>query len=84
MDNENSPEDLHDQLVKAYLNYFRENEKWEQRDSVRQYYAVQVHVKKIKKLARLRELEIRKIHVEKQDQARQKKLKKRRLKNSTR
>ena len=51
--------DTHDELVKAYLEYFKANEAWEQRKSVRKYYAVQKCVRKIRKLAKERNTEIK-------------------------
>lgn len=83
MENNDLTEDLHDQLVREYLNYFRENEKWEQKDSVRKYYAVQKHIKKIKKLAARREKQIRKIHIHEQEKLRQKKIKNSKGKNDS-
>lgn len=52
-------DDLHDELVKAYLDYFKANEAWEQRKSVRKYYAVQKAIRQIRKLAKERNEEIR-------------------------
>ena len=52
-------DDIHDELVKAYLEYFKANEAWERRQSVRKYYAVQKAVRQIKKLAKDRNEEIR-------------------------
>ena len=52
-------DDTHDQLVKAYLEYFKANEAWEHRKSFRKYWAVQQWVKKIKKLSHQRNIEIR-------------------------
>ncbi len=47
MDEEDS---IHDQLVQAYLEYFKANEWWERNESVRSYAAVQQATKKIQKL----------------------------------
>ena len=55
-------DDLHDQLVKAYLDYFEKNELWERRRSVRTYYEVQKCTRKIRELAESRQKEIRQIH----------------------
>jgi hypothetical protein len=52
-------DDTHDELVKAYLEYFKANEAWERKKSVRKYYAVQQCTKKIKKISHQRNLEIR-------------------------
>jgi aspartate aminotransferase-like enzyme len=57
-------DDIHDELVKAYLEYFKANEKFERTPSVRKYYAVQQQVKNIKKLIRQREKEIRERYLE--------------------
>lgn len=50
---------IHDQLVQAYLDYFKANEWWERNESVRAYNSVQQQTKKIKKLAKARNDEIR-------------------------
>jgi len=50
---------IHDQLVQAYLDYFKANEWWERNESVRAYEAVQRQTKKIKNLAKARNDEIR-------------------------
>lgn len=50
---------IHDQLVQAYLDYFKANEWWERNESVRAYTAVQKQTKLIKKLAKARNDEIR-------------------------
>lgn len=49
----------HDQLIQAYLDYFKANEWWERKESIRAYAAVQQQVKKIKNLAKARNDEIR-------------------------
>ena len=54
--------DIHDRLVKAYLEYFKANEAWEHRQSVRKYYAVQKCVREIRILAKERNNEIREQH----------------------
>jgi len=50
-------DDTHDQLVKEYLEYFKANEKWVARRSIRTYYATQKHLKQIKRLAQKLERE---------------------------
>ena len=57
-------ESLHDQLVRAYLEYFEVNEWWERKNSVRAYAAVQQKTRKIKQLAKARNDEIREIYHE--------------------
>lgn len=52
-------DDTHDQLVKAYLEYFEANEAWERKNSVRKYYAVHQAVKKIRTLSKKRNIELR-------------------------
>jgi len=59
--------DLHDRLVEAYLEYFKANEAWERKQSVRKYYAVQKCVREIRDLADLRNKEIRQQHQTKKD-----------------
>ena len=54
-------DDTHDKLTKAYIEYFKNNEKWVRRRSVRTYYATQRHLKQIKKLAHQLEKENREI-----------------------
>jgi len=60
-------DDIHDQLVKAYLDYFKANEWWERKRSVRAYYAVQKSIREIKELATLRNREVRDQHQTKSD-----------------
>ena len=50
---------IHDQLIKAYLDYFKANEQWERKRSVRAYAAVQQKTKLIRQLAKARNEEIR-------------------------
>ena len=45
-------DDAHDELVKAYLEYFKANEKWERNRSYRTYYATQRWLRKIRRLAK--------------------------------
>lgn len=75
-------DDLHDQLVKAYLEYFKASEKWEKQDSFRKYYATQKPLRKIRKLALEREKQIREIHYQKQKEAKEYRIKNGKAKNS--
>ena len=52
-------DDLHDQLVKAYLDYFEHSEVWERTGTVRSYARVQQATKRIIKIAKARNTEIR-------------------------
>lgn len=45
-------DDIQDQLVQAYLNYFKANEKWETRRSYRTYYESQRYLRQIRTLAK--------------------------------
>jgi hypothetical protein len=60
-------DDIHDKLVKAYLEYFEKNEIWERKQSVRTYYAVQQCIRKVRDLAEARNKEIRHRHQTKKD-----------------
>ena len=51
-------DDKHDLLVKAYLDYFTANEKFEQRNSVRTHRAVRKCLREIRTLAKERADEI--------------------------
>ena len=56
-------DDAHDLLVKAYLDYFKANEKFEQRNSVRTHRAVRKVLKNvIRTLAKERADEIHEKH----------------------
>jgi hypothetical protein len=50
-------DDIHDKLTKAYLEYFKANEKWEVRRSVRTYYATQKWLREIQKLGKAKQKE---------------------------
>lgn len=54
-------DDLHDQLVIAYLEYFEANQIWERKQTVRTYYEVQKCIRKVRDLSSERHREIRKI-----------------------
>ena len=51
-------DDAHDLLVKAYLDYFKANEKFEDRNSVRTHRAVRKCLRDIRALAKERADEI--------------------------
>ena len=51
-------DDIHDQLTKAYLEYFKANELFESRNSVRTHKAVRRCLREIRRLAKLRSDEI--------------------------
>lgn len=51
-------DDIHDQLTKAYLEYFKENEKFEARKSYRTHTASRKWLREIRRLAKLRQDEI--------------------------
>lgn len=55
-------DDTHDLLVQAYLEYFKAHEAWEQKQSVRKYYAVQKSIRLIRQLAKQRGDEIKYQH----------------------
>jgi len=60
-------DDIHDQLVQAYLEYFAANEIWERKKSVRSYAIVQQCIRKVRTLADKRNKEIRHIHQTRKD-----------------
>jgi hypothetical protein len=51
-------DDIHDQLTQAYLSYFKANEKFEARNSVRRHAETRRWLRKIRELAKLRMEEI--------------------------
>lgn len=51
--------DNHEELVQAYLRYFKASEWWERNHSVRAYAAVQKELRAIMKIAKKRNTEIR-------------------------
>jgi hypothetical protein len=55
-------DDIHDQLTKAYLEYFKVNEKFEARKSHRTHAASRKWLRKIRELAKLRQDEIHEIY----------------------
>ena len=50
-------EDTHDQLVKAYLEYFKAQEWWLRKRSHRAYYETQKWLREIRRLAKAKQLE---------------------------
>jgi hypothetical protein len=56
-------DDAHDLLVKAYLNYFKANEKFEARNSVRTHREVRKCLRDIRSLAKERADEIHEKHI---------------------
>lgn len=67
----NIEEDTHDQLVKAYLDYFKANEVFVQKPSEAKRVRVRKCLTKIHQLAKLRKLEVLKIHGQVLDQYRE-------------
>jgi hypothetical protein len=55
-------DDAHDSLVNAYLDYFKANEKFEKRNSVRTHRAVRKCLRDIRLLAKVRMEEIHELH----------------------
>jgi hypothetical protein len=51
-------DDIHDELVQTYLKYFRANEKFARRNSVRLHAEVRRHLRQLRKLAKVRMEEI--------------------------
>jgi hypothetical protein len=50
-------DDTQDKLVQAYLEYFKANEWWEQKRSIRGYYAANRWLREIRKLAKTKQEE---------------------------
>lgn len=55
-------DDTHDKLTKAYLEYFKANEAFEARNSVRTHQLSRRWLREIRRLARLRAIEINEKH----------------------
>lgn len=55
-------DDAHDLLVKAYLDYFKANEKFERMNSVRTHRAVRKCLRDIRELAKERSDQIHALH----------------------
>ena len=58
---------LHDKLVKAYLEYFKANEWWQTKKSVRAYYSTQKKLREIREISKNLQDENRQMFQEKQD-----------------
>jgi len=57
-------DDTHDKLTKAYIEYYKANEKWETRRSVRTYYATQKQLREIQKLSKAKQKENLKLYTQ--------------------
>ena len=55
-------DDIHDKLTKAYMEYFKANEKFERNNSVRTHREVRRWLREIRKLAKMRADEIHEHH----------------------
>ena len=51
-------DDIHDQMTKAYLEYFKANDKFLKNYSVRTYYSTRKWLREIQRLAKLRWREV--------------------------
>ena len=60
-------DDIHDQLTKAYLEYFKANEAFESRLSHRTHAASRKWLREIRRLAKLRQEEIHKTYLIKKE-----------------
>lgn len=60
-------DDTHDKLTKAYMEYFKENEKFEARNSVRTHTSTRRWLREIRKLAKLRMDEVHEKHQAKKE-----------------
>ncbi len=58
-------DDLHDQMTKAYLEYFKANEKFCKNYSVRTYQATRKWLREIQRLAKLRWREVQDTYADK-------------------
>ena len=65
-------DDIHDQLTKAYLEYFKTNENFESRLSHRTHAASRRWLREIRRLAKLRQEEIHEAFAAKKAAAKQK------------
>jgi hypothetical protein len=61
-------DDIHDKLTKAYLEYYKANEKFESRNSVRTHREARRCLREIRTLAKLRMDEIHVKHNSKKEQ----------------
>ena len=55
-------DDTHDKLTKAYMSYFKANEKFEARNSVRTHRESRMWLREIRRLAKIRMEEIHEKH----------------------
>jgi len=55
-------DDIHDKLTKAYMSYFKANEKFEARNSVRTHREARRCLREIRNLAKIRMEEIHEKH----------------------
>ena len=55
-------DDIHDKLTKAYMEYFKSNEKFERNNSIRTHREVRRWLREIRKLAKMRSDEIHEHH----------------------
>jgi len=60
-------DDIHDKLTKAYMQYFKANEKFEARNSVRTHREARRWLREIRSLAKIRMEEIHEKHQTKKD-----------------
>ena len=60
-------DDIHDKLTRAYLEYYKANEKFEDRNSVRTHRYVRKCLRDIRALAKLRMDEVHEKHNSKKD-----------------
>jgi len=60
-------DDIHDKLTKAYMEYFKANEKFEARNSVRTHRESRKWLREIRTLAKMRMDEIHEKHQEKRN-----------------
>ena len=64
-------DDIHDQLTKAYMEYFKANENFEARNSVRTHGAARKWLREIRTLAKMRMEEIHITHKTKKEASKQ-------------
>lgn len=64
-------DDTHDKLTKAYMEYFKENEKFEARNSVRTHASARRWLREIRKLAKIRSEEIHEQYKTKKEQGKE-------------
>jgi hypothetical protein len=64
-------DDTHDQLTKAYLEYFKANEKFKAKLSIRTHASSRRWLRKIRELAKLRQEEIHQMYKTKKEAEKQ-------------